>query len=277
MRDMPRPFLKWAGGKRQIVEALVEQADRAGRYKRYHEPFVGGGALYFELKRLNRLKGKEAYLSDTNSKLIDTYLAVREDAGSVIGLLREHAARHSEEYYYEVRDQSPSDIFARAARIIYLNKTGYNGLFRENSKGVYNVPYGRYKNPAICDEPNLRAVSEALQDARIEARPFTTVVDYAKRGDFVYFDPPYDPVSKTSSFTRYSMAGFGPDDQRQLAHTASALHERGVKVLVSNSMTPLIRSLYAGPFAIEGVQAKRHINSKAEGRGPVTEALIRSF
>ncbi len=276
-RATPRPFLKWAGGKRQLIDALMKQAKRAKPFEQYHEPFVGGGALFFELKRTKQLEGKCAYLSDTNGRLIETYLAVKKDAEQVIELLREHAKRHSEDYYYALRGQSPKDLFARAARIIYLNKTGYNGLFRENSKGEFNVPYGRYKNPGICDEDNLRAVSDALQDAVIEARPFDTVERVALEGDFVYFDPPYHPVSKTSSFTRYSMDDFGEDDQRALAETATELHKKGVKVLLSNSMTPLVKKLYPAPFKIGKVMATRQINSKAELRGRIAEALIRSF
>lgn len=274
---MPRPFLKWAGGKRQLLDALLKQAERANPFTQYHEPFVGGGALFFELRRMNRLEGKQAFLSDTNSRLIDAYLAVRQDVERVIDLLKVHASNHSEEYYYKVRSQSPQELCAKAARIIYLNKTGYNGLFRENSKGEFNVPYGRYKNPCICDEENLRAVSCALTDTHIEARSFETVLDYARKGDFVYFDPPYHPVSKTSSFTRYSMHGFGPADQERLAETALKLHKRGVKVLLSNSMTPFIRSLYRENFHIGKVMASRQINSNAEKRGQIAEALVRSY
>jgi DNA adenine methylase len=194
----------------------------------------------------------------------------------VIALLERHKARHSESYYYEVRAQVPRDPIARAARIIFLNKTCYNGLYRENRKGEFNAPFGRYKNPAICDADNLRAVAKALQRAKIECRHFDTVAKHAKKGDLVYFDPPYHPVSKTSSFTGYDKSGFNEDSQRLLAKDFAALADRGVKVLLSNSMTELIRELYTG-FTIDEVQARRNVNSRPDRRGPVAEALIRNF
>ncbi|MCL4694138.1 MAG: Dam family site-specific DNA-(adenine-N6)-methyltransferase, partial [Candidatus Hydrogenedentes bacterium] len=223
--EVPRPFLKWVGGKGQLLGPLIAQVERAGDFGRYHEPFVGGGALFFELVRTNRLRRntKRAYLSDNNERLIAAYLGVKQDVERVIDHLQRHREKHSEEYYYALRDAVPEDLFERAARIIYLNKTCYNGLFRENSRGIFNVPFGRYKNPRICDEVNLRATSEALQRADISVQSFEMVVGRAKAGDLVYFDPPYDPVSKTASFTAYDRGGFGRAEQQRLADVARTL------------------------------------------------------
>jgi DNA adenine methylase len=273
---IPRPFLKWVGGKGQLLAKLIEQVERAGSFRRYHEPFVGGGALFFELVRTGRLPATKTYLSDNNANLIAAYHGVRDDVDRVITLLLDHKRKHSERHYYEVRARNPKDVYDQAARIIYLNKTGYNGLYRENSKGEYNVPFGRYKKPAICDGPNLRAASKALQKAKTEVRHFESVLDRAKPGDLVYFDPPYHPVSKTASFTSYDRGGFGEDGQRLLAKVARELDRRGVLVLLSNSMTPLVREIYA-KFAIDEVFANRNVNSRADRRGKISEALIRNF
>lgn len=272
----PRPFLKWVGGKGQLLNELLAQVDRAGRFHRYHEPFVGGGALFFELIRTGRMPAAKAFLSDNNANLIAAYRGVREDVERVITLLLEHKRKHSEKHYYEVRARYPKGDVEQAARIIYLNKTGYNGLYRENSQGKYNVPFGRYKNPGICDEDNLRAVAKALQKAKIEVRHFAKVLDCVEAGDFVYFDPPYHPVSKTASFTSYDKGGFGEDGQRLLAKVAEDLDGRGVRVVLSNSMTPLVKELYA-QFTIDEVFANRNVNSRADRRGKISEALIRNF
>lgn len=273
---IPRPFLKWVGGKGQLLGELLKQVDRAGKFHRYHEPFVGGGALFFEMVRTGRLPATKAYLSDNNANLIAAYLGVRDDVDRVIALLLEHKRKHSERHYYDARARIPKGKCEQAARIIYLNKTGYNGLYRENSKGEYNVPFGRYENPAICDEENLRAASKALRKAKIDVRNFATVLDYAEAGDLVYFDPPYHPVSKTASFTAYDRGRFGEDGQRLLANVADQLTERGVRVLLSNSMTPLVREIYA-KHTIGEVFASRNVNSRADRRGKISEALIRNF
>ena len=269
------PFLKWAGGKGQLLEGLLERVAAAGEFGRYHEPFVGGGALFFGLLESKRLR-RNAYLSDSNQNLVNAYVGVQRNVEGVIELLRRHKARHSEEYFYEVRSSVPETIEARAARIIYLNRTCYNGLYRENSRGEFNVPFGRYKNPTICDEENLRACAKALKRAKVEQRPFETVLESAQPGDFVYFDPPYVPVSATSSFTSYDKEGFGEDAQRRLAEVFAELAQRGVKALLSNSDTPLVRELYSD-FKIEVVYATRLVNSRADRRGKVAEVLLRNF
>jgi DNA adenine methylase len=240
----------------------------------YHEPFVGGGALFFALGGAGRLG--QVYLSDANAALIDVYLALRDDVESVIAALQAH--RYDRDHYYHVRAQQPDGLSLpeRAARVIYLNKTCYNGLYRENRAGQFNVPFGRYANPTICDEPNLRAASALLRGVEIARRRFDSVLDYAKTGDFVYFDPPYVPLSPTANFTSYDRAGFGPDDQRQLRDVFAELTRRGVRAMLSNSDTPFVRELYAG-FPLEQVFVNRAVNSKANARGKVAEVLVLNY
>ena len=268
-----RPVLKWAGGKGRLLGELLGRLpdDFHSRRATYHEPFIGGGALFFALAGRGRLG--HARLSDANPSLIDVYLALRDDVESVIAALRGHV--HERDHYYRVRALRPGELSLpeRAARVIYLNKTCYNGLYRENKRGEFNVPFGRYKNPTICDEPNLRAAARALQGVDIGNRPFASILDYAQAGDFVYFDPPYHPLSATANFTAYDRRGFGPDDQRQLRDVFAALGERGVRAMLSNSDTPFIRELYDG-FAIDRVYVARAVNSKASGRGKVAEVIV---
>lgn len=271
-----RPFLKWVGGKGQLLPELAKRVALARPYNRYHEPFFGGGALFFWLKA-NRALGKgQAHLTDNNPNLLEAYIGVRDHVEEVIRLLEAHKLAHCEAHYYAVRANVPFLLPDRAARIIYLNRTCFNGLYRENSRGEFNVPMGRYKNPLICDADNLRAVSAALKRAKLAQRPFREVLHHAVAGDFVYFDPPYWPLSDTSSFTAYAKDNFGRADQEELADVYRQLAERGVRVLLSNSDTPLIHELYAG-FTIETVQATRNVNSKADARGKISELLVRNF
>ena len=272
----PRPFLKWVGGKGQLLGKLVPCVEKAGPFHRYHEPFVGGGALFFELCRREQLPRTQSYLSDSNDRLMTTYRAVGEDIERVIELLHQHKEQHCKRHYYAVRAKVPDDLFEQGARIIYMNRTCFNGLFRENSKGLFNVPMGRYKDPKICDEVNLRRVSEALRKTKLETRPFETVLDRAEPGDFVYFDPPYHPISKTSSFTAYDKGGFGEAEQRELASVFAELDRHGAKVVLSNSMTGFVKKLYSG-FRIETVPATRRVNSRADRRGAIDEALVANF
>lgn len=267
-----RPFLKWAGGKTQLLPELL--ARLPAEIRRYHEPFVGSGALFFALRA--RGLAARAYLSDANEPLVETYKAIRDDVEGVIAALARH--RNEETHFYRVRDLDPSTLTPaeRAARLIYLNRTCFNGLYRENRSGRFNVPFGRYARPRICNETNLRAVSSALKRVCISRRDYASVLDLAKPGDFVYFDPPYQPVSATSSFTSYDRHGFGEEDQRRLRDVFARLASRGVSVMLSNSDTPLVRELYAG-FRIDRVWASRAINSKGDRRGKVAEVIVLGY
>jgi DNA adenine methylase len=222
------------------------------------------------------LQPKRAALTDINQELIDCYLAVRDHVGDLIEALGAH--RYNEEHYYEVRDLSPAalPLVARAARTLFLNRTGFNGLYRVNSAGRFNVPFGRYVNPSICKPPELRACAAALRKVDLAVRDFGAVLEHAKAGDFVYFDPPYVPLSSTSSFTSYAAGGFGWKDQERLAELFCELERRGVRAMLSNSDHPEIHRLYDG-FQIDRVEALRSINSKATGRGKIGEVVIRSY
>ena len=237
---------------------------------RYFEPFVGGGALFFALRPRN------AVLTDSNAELVNVYRVVRDKLEALIEELSKHP--YDKDHYYEVRAQDPrtlTDVEA-AARMIYLNKTAFNGLYRVNKSGRFNVPFGRYSNPKICDRPRLRAASEALRGVVVAQRDFSEVVHFTRPGDFVYFDPPYVPRSATSNFTNYASGGFGLEQQRRLAQIFRELDRAGVKVMLSNSDTDLVRSLYHD-FRIDTVLARRAVNSKASARGPITEVVVRNY
>ena len=267
-----RPVLKWAGGKGQLRPELLKRLP--ADFGAYHEPFVGGGALFFELAAQGKITA--AHLSDINPSLIDVYLALRDCVDEVIEILKRH--RHETDYYYQIRalQREKLSLPERAARVIYLNKTCYNGLYRENRAGQFNVPFGRYKNPTICDEPNLRSVSALLQSVIIECQHFSAILAVAQPGDFVYFDPPYHPVSSTANFTAYDRNGFGEQAQIQLRELFAELTQRDVKVMLSNSDTPFIRSLYTN-YPISRVYATRAVNSKADSRGKVAEVIVCNF
>ena len=271
----PRPFLKWLGGKRQLLPELLRTVDAAGRFRRYHEPFLGGGALFFALARTGRLRLR-SFLSDGNPNLMDAYLGVRDHVETVIDLLKEHKSCHEEASYYAVRAAVPKTLPERAARLIYLNKTCFNGLYRENRKGQFNTPFGRYANPRICDEENLRSVAAALQNVELSAQSFETAVKRGRKEDLMYFDPPYVPVSQTADFTSYTKDGFGVDEHLELANVARRLALRGIHVIVSNSSAPHIHELY-NDFFIYEVYANRVVNCKRARRGKVPEALVTSF
>lgn len=284
---LPRPFLKWAGGKRLMLPQLMERVDAAGDFGVYHEPFLGGGALFFELYRQGRLKRK-ARLSDLSQELMETWAMVRRDVIGVMRNLRRiqrgfREAESREHYYYDVREKRASTYpAARAARFIFLNKTCFNGLYRENRRAMFNVPYGRYKDPTILDGENLASVCDALQaKAVLKCHHFATVLDRARAGDLVYFDPPYMPVKETS-FTAYTIGGFeakGSGQHKLLADVCRHLTEMGVKVLVSNSDTPLVRELYSSieGFVIEEVDGSRSVSAMAKGRRATRDLLIRNF
>lgn len=294
-----RPFVKWAGGKRQLLPELRRFVPE--RFLAYHEPFVGSGALFFDLVERGQLGDKPACVTDNNADLIGCYAAIRDRVEEVIAWLQVLASAHregSEKAYYRVRDRmfnparrqfvdagaKPEQYGAeRAAMFIYLNRTGFNGLFRLNQRGEFNVPIGRYANPLICDEVNLRNVATALQatDVTLQQGEFKSVLDVAGRNDLVYFDPPYAPLSTTANFTSYTSSGFSNNDQRQLQEVVIALANRGSHVVLSNSTAPLITELYAKSSAARKaglrayrVAARRAINSDATRRGEVMEYLV---
>jgi len=262
-----RPVLKWAGGKRQLQHQILDRL--RPDIDTYYEPFVGGGAIFFALAAQNRFK--RAVLGDRNADLVAVYHALTEDVESVIRLLRKH--RYDEAEYYRVREQKPRSLAARAARLIYLNRTGYNGLYRVNRSGQFNVPFGRHKSPLICDEANLRAAASALSRAEVVTDDFEAICRDAGPRDAVYFDPPYLPVSKTSNFTAYDPHPFGIDEHERLASVFEKLERRGVCTVLSNSYTEQTRKIF-GRFQYERVPVKRPINSKANLRGPVDEILV---
>jgi len=260
------PFLKWAGSKRKLVQSLLSHVPSS--FGTYHEPFLGGGALFFALP------SERAVLSDKNERLIRTYLAVRDDVEGVIALLKGYP--NEKGFYMRMRaadidSQSDAEV---AAWFIFMNKTCFNGLYRVNTRNKFNVPFGDNPTATICDEPNLRACSAALQGVEILHQDFAAVVGRAAPGDVVYFDPPYAPISATSSFTGYAAGGFSVGDQRRLRDVAVTLKARGVQVIISNSNTPGVRSLYANGFTMATVNAARTINAQVGGRGKVAELII---
>lgn len=294
-----RPILKWAGGKRQLLPRL--RAFYPRRFERYVEPFVGSGAVFLDCHNQGLLDGRAVVLSDINADIIGCYRMVRDAVEDVIGVLQDLDVGHRRDgqaHFYAVRDgqfnalrlavhasADPAGAYtpALAAMLIYLNRTGYNGLFRVNSRGAFNVPAGRYESPRICDAANLRRLSAALgrDSVRVEVRRFEDALADAGAGDFVYLDPPYAPVSRTAQFTSYTAGGFGPDQQAALQQAVIAVATRGASVLLSNSVAPDIRALYADSAAARSaglrarkVPARRAINSRGGARGAVMEYLI---
>lgn len=262
----PRPFLKWAGGKTQL---LSEIACLLPTIKgRYIEPFAGGGALFFELEP------ERALIQDVNYELITTYRAVREYVEELIEAL--YLFKFEKEEYYRVRDTECYNIVNIAARMIYLNKTCFNGLYRVNGKGKFNVSMGDYKDPVICDSENLRACSRVLQGAEIQYGDFCSVENIAKSGDFIYLDPPYIPVSITSNFTSYTKDLFPISSHEKLFDIFKILSDNGVYLMLTNSDTSWTREKYAN-FNIHEVRSKRSINSKGSSRGKVPELIITNY
>lgn len=270
-KSKPYPFIKWAGGKRHLADELVKRLPT--EFSNYYEPFVGGAALFFIIWE----NAKKVMLSDSNLELVIAYNVIKREPEKLIEQLEEHVKNHSESYYYRIRNQHQlQDPIEVAARFIYLNKTCYNGLYRVNKKGEFNVPVGRYPNPMIYNKSNIMAVHKALRMASIELRDFEVI--NPESNDFVYCDPPYHPVSQTASFTGYTKADFTEADQTRLRDFAIKLHKAGVFVMVSNSDTPFIRDLYSVLcFNIEVVQAPRLVNCKPANRGLINELLITSY
>jgi DNA adenine methylase len=266
-----KPVIKWAGGKRKLLNEILARTPET--IDTYYEPFAGGSAAFFAL--WNRGRFKHAVLNDLNAELIETYEVIQSSSyGHLIETLKTYP--HSRDFYLHLRAIPATDLssaLVRAARFIYLNRTGFNGLYRVNKKGQFNVPFGRYTNPTICDEEGLRRAHDALQGVILASKDFAACVEGAKEGDFVYFDPPYLPVSKTSNFVSYTSGGFGISDHRRLAETMRSLRERGVKALLSNSDTHQIREIFQD-FTVDSVKAPRAINSDGARRGLVGELLI---
>ncbi|HEU5181427.1 MAG TPA: DNA adenine methylase [Candidatus Polarisedimenticolia bacterium] len=274
--ETPRPFLKWAGGKTQLLSRLEALFPEAGSFDRYLEPFLGSGAVFFRVQ--SNCSPRTVLLSDGNEELVLAWRSIQKDVEGVIALLERHRRRHGREHYYRVRARSPESLSPaeRAARLIYLNKTCFNGLYRVNAAGIFNVPMGRYDDPPILDAGNLRRVARALCGVRLKGAHFRETLDDARPDDFIYFDPPYDPLSATSSFTSYMNGAFRERDQEELAEVYRVLTDRGCRVMLSNSDTALIRRLY-GAFDIRPVKVRRSINSNAARRGPVPEVVVLSY
>jgi DNA adenine methylase len=269
-----QPFLKWAGGKRQLINHLRKYMPED--FDTYFEPFIGGGALFFDIKP------QKAVINDINPEILNCYNVIREHTDELIADLSQH--RNEKDYYYEMRELDRTQKYneltpvQRASRIIYLNKTCYNGLFRVNSRGQFNVPFGRYKNPRYLNEPLLRAINQYLNraDVKILNVDFEEALNEAQKGDFVYLDPPYDPLSDTSSFTSYSSQSFNKTEQERLYRVFHDLDRRGCRVMLSNSATDFITELY-GNYQIVIVPANRAINSVSSGRGKINEVLVLNY
>jgi DNA adenine methylase len=271
-KPLVKPFVKWVGGKTQLLEELSRRIP--SNFNSYFEPFVGGGALFF------LLQPKQCYLSDTNPDLINLYLVVRDQVEELIQDLSKHY--YDRDYYYQLRelDRTPEyhswTAVKRASRMIYLNKSCYNGLYRVNSRGEFNVPFGRFTNPKILDEENLRLCSSRLQGTKIDLADFTEIKEQVGTNDFLYFDPPYVPLSETASFTSYTQGGFDIARQEKLRDLCRELHGKGAQFMLSNSAAPVVLELYA-EFKIDFVYAPRFINSSAKRRGKIQEVVVTNY
>ena len=268
LKEETYPIVKWVGGKRQLMFELLKNMPE--NYNRYFEPFIGGGALFFELQPQN------GYISDMNEELINLYSVVRDDVYELIEDLGKHEV--SKEYFLEIRNIDRTEKYAelssieRASRFIYLNRTCFNGMYRVNSQGQFNVPFGNYKNPRIVDAENLINCSKLLKNTEIYCADFSEILNKVQKGDFVYFDPPYVPLNETSSFTSYTKDGFDLDMQFKL----DELDSKGVMFMLSNSDTKLVNELYSN-YEIKKVFASRAINANPNGRGKITEVLVKNY
>ena len=272
LKEETYPIVKWVGGKRQLMFELLKNMPKS--YNRYFEPFIGGGALFFELQPQN------GYISDMNKELITLYTVVRDDVYELIDDLNKHKV--SKEYFLKIRNldrtekyNSLSDVKI-ASRFIYLNRTCFNGMYRVNSQGQFNVPFGNYKNPRIVDAENLINCSKLLKNTEIYCADFSEILNKVQKGDFVYFDPPYVPLNETSSFTSYTKDGFDLDMQFKLRDVCDELDSKGVMFMLSNSDTKLVNELYSN-YEIKKVFASRAINANPNGRGKITEVLVKNY
>lgn len=283
-----RPFVKWAGGKGNLIIEYEKIGLLDLEFEDYYEPFLGGGAMFFYLWKKGKIQ-KKAYLSDINRDLIDAYIVIRDNLESLVSHLEEIKDKYTMDDYYIFRKHynklklaeslTDEQRIRKVALFIYLNKTCFNGLYRENKKGEFNVPFGKYKNPKIFDKNNLKVVSKALQNTVLKVVDFEAAVSPAKEGDFIYFDPPYIPISPTANFTSYHQKDFTLQDQKRLAETIRKLSLRKVKILLSNAYHPAIKETYKeipGVHFFE-VMAPRYINSNGNKRGPINEYAITNY
>ena len=272
LKEETYPIVKWVGGKRQLMLELLKNMPET--YNRYFEPFIGGGALFFELQPQN------GYISDMNEELINLYTVVRDDVYELIEALNKHKV--SKEYFLKIRNLDRTEKYnklsdiEKASRFIYLNRTCFNGMYRVNSQGQFNVPFGNYKNPRIVDAENLINCSNLLKNTEICCADFSKILNKVQKCDFVYFDPPYVPLNETSSFTSYTKDGFDLDMQFKLRDVCDKLDSMGVMFMLSNSDTKLVNELYSN-YEIKKVFASRAINANGNGRGKITEVLVRNY
>ena len=274
----PKPFVKWAGGKRQIMLEL--EKNFPDKFDTYLEPFLGGGAVMFDL--LTKKPSLKCNVSDLNSDLILAYVTIRDKLNKLIQSLENHSKNYHKDstgYYYKVRNQEPKNQIEKVSRLLFLNKTCFNGLYRVNSKGKFNVPLGRYTNPNIVNKENLIVVSHILQSEKIKisCRDFSSVLKDAKRGDFVYFDPPYQPVSDTANFTSYTHRDFRNDDLERLADLANQLSSKGCFVMLSNSNSKTVKRLFSSGWKLKEIRANRAINSNSQKRTGHKEIIIKNY
>ena len=275
----PKPFVKWAGGKRQLLAELEKNFPK--QFGTYFEPFLGGGAVLFDL--LAKKPNLKCSISDLNSDLVLAYVTIRDKLGRLIESLENHSKNYhkdSTNYYYEVRKQEPKTQIEKVSRLLFLNKTCFNGLYRVNSKGKFNVPMGRYTNPNIVNSENLTTASKFLQSEKIKisCRDFESILKDAKKGDFVYFDPPYQPVSDTANFTSYTHRDFTEDDLQRLADLANQLNSKGAHVLLSNSNTKIVKKIFSSKkWKVKEIAVNRAINSNSQKRTGHKEILIKNY
>ena len=278
-QTIPKPFVKWAGGKRQLIPILNDNLPKS--FGTYYEPFLGGGALLFHL--LTEQNEQKYSISDLNSDLVLSYTTIRDRIDELINSLKIHEKNYqkdSKSYYYFIRETNPRSEIEKTSRLIFLNRTCFNGLYRVNSKGKFNVPLGKYTNPNIVNEDNLRSVSNILQSSNvaIKCRDFESVLRDAKKGDLVYFDPPYQPVSDTANFTSYTNKDFTYDDLSRLAELCMKLDSKGCNVLLSNSNSKEVEEMFSSkPWKVSKIQANRSINSNSKKRTGHFELLIKNY
>lgn len=275
----PKPFVKWAGGKRQLIPILNENLPKS--FGAYYEPFIGGGAMLFHI--LTERGDQKCSISDLNSDLVLAYTTIRNRIDELVSSLKSHERNYhkdSKSYYYSVRESNPRSEIEKTSRLLFLNRTCFNGLYRVNSKGKFNVPLGRYTNPNIVNEDNLRAVSTILQSSKvaIKCRDFEAVLGDARKDDLVYFDPPYQPVSDTANFTSYTNKDFTDKDLSRLTELCNKLDSKGCKVLLSNSDSKQVADMFSGkPWKTTRIQANRSINSNSKKRTGHFELLIKNY